>query len=842
MKKTGTLLVMSLVAGSMVLAGCNTKSPSLYTNRTWTTALGDDWNPHTWETNAESSMLDYLTEPLMGMAPLDTEKLSWQWTYRAAKSVTDVTEDHVEDLKKYGVKYKADDLEGYVYEIKLNTNVKFEEKELTVNGQTKKYGGYTVKASDYVESAKLMLDSSRRNYRANNYYSSDSAIAGAKKFYDSDFTGIVTSYDAYGETYDASYDTNLYFYGDVENNKDGTSFIYNDFKGDGEKYEKYGLAQILYAYGAYSGYESLEQAQADCKKLDGKTLAQIKASAELLAIYEPIAAFIGLLYGVTGTGLEPIIICYSNKTYDHFDWEGVGLYAEDDETLIYVLAGQSDIDNFKVSLTSNWLVETQLYKDLSKVDETTGLTITTYGSSADTTISYGPYRLTSFEAEKQLKYDQNPQWYGWQHHDGAKFTATTEALGYKVDGEYRTLYQTTSVVMDVMTQATAKQKFEKGELNDYTPTASELINDYNLSSQLYQVDETYTMRFFLDTNLTDLQKMDAAGTNTNGVVMSNEKFRKAFSLAIDRSDWVKTTEGYKPAYSLINHLYYYDVFNDPESIYRNTDQAMQAMTNFYGVEYGADKQYKTLKEAYDSITGYNLDEAKALMKEACDELVAAGLYTKGAEVKFKVAYKKGELDSSDNTQVAAIEGYLNKAVEGSGFGKVTLTAVGNLADRYGAVGQSGDYAIGYGAWGGAALYPFTMFRVYMDPSYTKLHSGRCWDPTTEKLTLNVNGEDVEMTWQKWSNFSATGGAYVTADNETKLQILAGLEENYYAKLYDIPLATSTACFLMGYQQDYYTDTYSVMYGFGGFELLKYNYDDAAWQSYVDSQGGNLNYK
>ena len=834
-----TVLVVSMVAGSLVLAGCGKKNPSLYTNRSWTEALGDDWSPFTWETNAENSMLDYLTEPLIGTAPLDTEKLSWQWTYRAAKSVEDVTEDHVEDLEKYGVDYDEDDLEGYVYEIKINPNVKFEEKEVTINGKTNKYGGYTVKAQDYVESAKLMLSSEYRNYRANNYYSGDSAIAGAKNYYDSGYVGLVPSTDAYDD-YSDEIASNLYFFGSKDN-ADGSSYLVDWFTTTYSSYASYvtnyGPGAIYWLFG-YT--EELEDSVATFESLDGKTVAEINADPTLAATLKDLVEF--WLEPDPYDSLYNLIFCYSSYAYPEYDWEDVGLYAEDDETLIYVVQGQTDIDNFKTSLTSNWLVENNLFKALSYDDATTGLKVSTYNSSAETTISYGPYKLTNFEEDKQVKYEQNENWYGWTGKDGDRFTATSESLGYKVNGSYQTIYQTSSVVIDVMAQNTAKQKFEKGELNDYTPTASELINEYSNSSQLYQVDETYTMRFFLDTNLEDLRKMDETGTNTNGVALSNINFRKAFSLAINRADWVKSTEGYKPAYSLINSLYYYDVFNDPESIYRNTPQAMTAIVNLYGVEYGEGKQYATLEEAYKSVTGYNLDEAKELMKTACDELVAAGLYTKGQEVKFSVAYKKGALEASDNTQVSKIEEYLNAAVEGSGFGKITLTPVGNLADRYGAVGTEGTYAIGYGAWGGAVFYPFTMFRVYMDPSYADLHSGRCWSPDKEALTLTVGGEEVTMTWQNWSKFAATGGKYVNADNETKLDILAALEERYLGRLYDIPLATSTSCFLLGYQQDYFTDEYNIMYGFGGLELLKYNYDDAAWEAYVNSQGGQLNYK
>lgn len=851
MKKTGTLLVAAL-AGSLVLAGCQTKAASHYTSRGWATSLADDWNPHSWETNADSSMLDYLTEPLIGTAPLDTEKLSWQWTYRAAKSVTDVTEDHVEDLDKFGVEYTEKSLAegGYVFEIKINKEVRFEEKEVTVGGKTKKYGGYTVKASDYVESAKLMLDSSRRNYRANNYYSSDSAIAGALKFYNSDYEGWLTSRDVYGTTYSSEYDTNMYFYGSLDN-EDGKSYLidYVASLGYGADYlDAYGFGNFLSLL--FKGFPFAgDEADAVFAALDGKTYAQIKADATLNGY------FTALLNWWKTESYEDLDFFYSRGKYAHYDWDaneeagtpGVGLYAVDDETLIYVLAGQSDIDNFKTSLTSNWLVETQLYKDLSKTDETTGLVVTTYGSDANTSISYGPYRLVSFEAAKQMKFDQNPQWWGWTSSNGDVHYSTSEKLGYKVNGAYQPIYQTTGVVVDVMEQGTAKQKFEKGELNDYTPTASELINEYSLSSQLYQVDETYTMRFFLDTNLTDLKEMDRVGTNANGVVLSNYNFRKAFSLAIDRADWVTKTEGYKPAYSLINNLYYYDVFNDPESIYRNTPQAMKAIVDLYGVEYGEGKQYATLEAAYKSITGYNLDEAKALMKQACDEVskseAEGGLgYVKGQKIKFSVAYKKGALDATDRTQVKAIENYLNAAVAGSGFGEIELEAVGSLDDRYGAVGTEGTYAIGYGAWGGAAFYPFTMFRVYCDPDYADLHSGRCWNPKNETLTLTVGGEEVTMTWQKWANYNATGGAYVGADNETKLEILAQLEYNYYGKLYDIPLATSTQCFLLGYQQHYFTEEYNIMYGFGGLELMVYDYDDVAWDNYVKSQGGTLIYR
>jgi oligopeptide transport system substrate-binding protein len=352
--------------------------------------------------------------------------------------------------------------------------------------------------------------------------------------------------------------------------------------------------------------------------------------------------------------------------------------------------------------------------------------------------------------------------------------------------------------------------------------------------------------------------MDKSKGNTNSVVLSNETFRKAFSFAIDRAEFVTATQAYKPAFSLMNTLYYYDIYDDdkedgvegPETNYRNTDQAMQAIVNLYGVKYGEGEIYKTLKEAHDSINGYNLTEAKNLMKTACDELVAAGLYTKGADIKIKIGWAKGALTSDDNKQLALMNKYINAAVEGSGFGTITLEAVGNIPNRYDAF-PAGDYAIGYGAWGGAAFYPFRNFQVYMDPDQYSINEAANYDPKTEELELtfvDADGKTVtdKMTWQKWSQSMMGAGKYATAKTATKLAITSALEEAFLKTYYRIPLCATTICSMLSYQVSYYTEDYNIMYGFGGMRLMSYNYDDGAWAKAVaeelEKNGRELDYQ
>jgi oligopeptide transport system substrate-binding protein len=129
----------------------------------------------------------------------------------------------------------------------------------------------------------------------------------------------------------------------------------------------------------------------------------------------------------------------------------------------------------------------------------------------------------------------------------------------------------------------------------------------------------------------------------------------------------------------------------------------------------------------------------------------------------------------------------------------------------------------------------------MDPDQYAINEAANWDPTTETCTLTVNGEEVTMTYQAWSQSMMGTGKFANADFETKLAITAQLEEIYLKFYYRIPLCATTVCTLLSYQSNYYTEDYNIMYGFGGLRLMTYNYNDADWAAYVKSEGGTLNY-
>ncbi len=776
-----------------------------YTYNTYSTSLGNNWNPHTWETNADDSILGYLSSPFCTMQVKDSEEGVYQWVYEMATSITDVTAAHQDDLTKYNCtlpsgKTVADVTSGYVFEIALNKDAKWQD-------------GTPINADSYIYSMKALLDPSMKNYRSNLYWGGESAVAGGLEYY---YAG------------DVAY---------LDNGANAGYTLADCTKGDDGQYVSPDGNKMfigLYSASDWCGGDSLGtyvEAYGDAyfDVTNWEALAAMADDNGLIPLTdENYALFVPVTTGNPNWGeTEDDVFNYFvyAKEYPVVGYdETVGCYKVDDYTIRYVNAVYIDFNYFLTSCTSTWLVYEPYYEATKNTEGK--LVTSSYGTKIENTMSYGPYKLESLQNDKQIVFTKNENWYGYEKKDG-RLVSTTP---YLVDGEHIERYQTDKIVIDVMTDDAAKQAFLKGQIDDWTPSAEEVAT-YATSDRLYKVDETYTQSFFFNTGLDALKEMDKSKGNTNSVVLSNINFRKAFSLSVDRTEWVTATAGYKPAYATMNNLYFYDIYNDPSSSFRNSDEAMQAICNVYGVKYGEGTPYATLKDAYKSINGYNLTEAKALMKQACDELVADGLYTAGQDIVIRVGYKKGGFDSSDNKQLELFNKYINAAAEGSGFGKITLEGVDNVTDRYGDTAK-GEFAIGYGAWGGAAFYPFRNFQVYCDPDNYALHEAGCWDPTTETLTINVNGEDVTMTWQAWSGALIGNGAYSESDFSTKLYITAKMEEEWLKKYYRIPFASSTACSMLSYKLSYYTEEYNIMYDFGGLELMSYNYSDKEWADYI----------
>ena len=547
--------------GDNTQTGGDTAEVPTYTLNTYSSALGNNWNPHTWEVNADDAVLSYITSPFCTMSILDSENGVYQWVYEMATSIEDVTKDHKDDLTKYNVTFAegkdASNTEsGYVFEIKLNPDACWQD-------------GTKINADTYIYSMQQLLDPKMKNYRANLYYSGESAVAGGAAYYNSEspiYTPMVAPYEEEG---DYSYDLEAGIAnGQVYINLSSTDITLYSMSLN-ELHKNYGV-------GDDADYSALAN-EADIYGYT-KITAENRATAEKL-----VADLLSGLFGITDEAeiakyTKEALFVNDGSLSPKVDYSAVGCYKVDDYTIRYVTQTYIDFNYFLTSCTSTWLVYEPYYE--AGKDTTGALVTTDYGTKIENTMSYGPYKLVSLQNDKQMIFEKNENWYGYTEANGRLVSYTN----FLVDGESVEQYITDKVIINVMDDNAAKQAFLKGEVDAWSPSADDL-STYATSDQLYKVDETYTMSFFFNTNVEKLQEMDKSKGNTNSVVISNDNFRKAFSLGIDRTEWVTATPGYKPAYAIMNNLYFYDVYNDPTSSDRNSYEAMQAMCNFDCLEY-----------------------------------------------------------------------------------------------------------------------------------------------------------------------------------------------------------------------------------------------------------------
>ena len=103
MKKSLLFITMTFMLFSMLGCSCNNEklSENDYTYNTYTSALGNNWNPHTWETSRDREILDFISTPFVSLGIKDSKESIYQWIYEMATDVEDVTKENQNDIIKY---------------------------------------------------------------------------------------------------------------------------------------------------------------------------------------------------------------------------------------------------------------------------------------------------------------------------------------------------------------------------------------------------------------------------------------------------------------------------------------------------------------------------------------------------------------------------------------------------------------------------------------------------------------------------------------------------------------------------------------------------------------------
>ena len=746
-----------------------------------------NWNPHAWEMNNESTLMSFIEMPMTDVT-IAEDGVNFEWVFEGATGIEDVTATYP-DREKWLTPDADGNLptEKLIYKISLNPDAKWAD-------------GTPINADTYIYSMQQMLNPAMKNYRANSYFEGDTAIKNAKLYYNNDQAGKPMYGPANENEADVYYlnlsESCVFFGGPAKDYHDNAGYqpYFCDAEGN-DLYAKYPENEYV---------EVTEEVIADLT-----TMSQTFGDDNPEAWKEWCFAIVG--------------------TFAETPWEDVGLIKGDDYTLYYV--NETPVSEFymKSMMTSNWIVYEPLYEKGKK--QTEDLVTTDYGTSAETYMSAGPYMLDSFEADKQFVLTRNPNWYGW------------------TDGKHEGQYAPTRVVYDIIPEhATALMAFEKGDLDEIALTADDLVN-YKMSEYLLKTDQTYTFRYIFASDLDKLTALEAeANDGSNKKVLYYDDFRKAISLSINRAqfcaDW---TTGYKPAYYLLNSLYYYDIENNTESQYRNTKEGRDAVLRLYGVEYGPGTPYADDVEAYASINGYDVEQARTLFQKVYEQAIADGNYTEGQKIHIRCEAMASAINAEASRQQEYLNDYVAEATKGTGFeGKIDFEFLGNVANRYEDVAL-GKIEMIRGAWGGAAFYPFSTIRVYCEPDYmggtTKIHESCGWDPTAETITIPINGEDRTDTIQNWAKAIQPAGEFGGDEfADMRLYILSYIETAVLGSYQCIPFGCECECTLFSKKIQYATEDYNIMYGYGGVRLMKFNYNDKEWAEFVASQNGTIDYK
>jgi len=208
------------------------------------------------------------------------------------------------------------------------------------------------------------------------------------------------------------------------------------------------------------------------------------------------------------------------------------------------------------------LVKKDLY-EACKQAPTGGSTLwtSTYNSSVETTASWGPYKLESYQAGKEYVITRNEYWWGYKVYEG--------------------LYQTDKIVCETIAEwNTAWLKFLAGEIDDIGIDVT-VADEYKNSERAFFTPDDFVASLQLQSDVTALKGREEAGYDKE--ILGNVKFRQALSLSINRQEFAaKTTTSSLKGFGLFNSMHYYDVENG--GVYRNSDEAKQVLCDIYGVD------------------------------------------------------------------------------------------------------------------------------------------------------------------------------------------------------------------------------------------------------------------
>lgn len=809
------------------------------TYHTTTATMPSNWNELTYQDNNDVQILDYIRSGFFeydykfddakggkynadGSINVDAIVPGGYTTnYLAATDLKDVTAT-VDAKWGYTDAQKA--AGGYAWQITLRKDLKWDD-------------GTAIKADDFVYSMQAQLDPDFLNYRADSYYNT-LQVKRAKAYFNKN---QIETYPTVGSR---GYKSNAEAIAAGE-----TLYIdaYSFYNAKGYTDKDGNLCPQWVAITDETVYDT-PNAWAAGKAEDafsGKDLWDTFFAPDAPEGYGPLVEV-----GAKNQGLIAIKVVNNDRDVT---FEDVGFYKVDDYSFVILMDKSYKFlkDDGSLSYLAAYYMQSlplvhKAKYEKSKIAPAAGSTLwtTNYNSSLDTTASWGPYKLESFQSGKAYTLVRNDNWFGY---------------GLEAN---KNQYNVTKIECEKVEEPSQNwMKFLAGEI-DGVALDSEHINDYMHSKYVVYTPGTGTFGMQLFSDLNVLKKSG----NNNGILAIDE-FRQAISLSLNRSDVVeKIWPGTAVAcFGLMNSQYYYDVENG--GVYRDTVEAKEGLLRAYGFTKGADGKWSggeitgaSLDDAYEALTGYNPTKAKELIKVAYDKLVAkAEYYGYDASKGITIVYGSSIDNAKQRQRCQYVQDLLNNLCAGTGLeGKITLSFDASAGKDWSNAFRSGATQIGFGyGFSGNPFNPFDIAGSFVDPE-NSLNYHTYWDTKNENMTLTMPAGDYEgagktitmslCNWYKCLNGladKANGDTEVYnwdagyAPASARLVVLAALEEKVIQKAYSIMLIGEYSGELSSPKFSQISYDYNTFMGYGGMRYLVVNYTDAEWAEYVAAHNNDL---
>ena len=847
MKKTlALLLVCLLVVSCFAMTACKGNKPpkeeSEYTYRMGPSDLPTAWNPHTYESNSSTYVLDYTGDALytFDYKDVDNPSLGFEIVPSMAADVPeDVTAEYAGRFGIPAVEEGEEAPTGYAYRIPIKEGLVYD-------------NGDALTAEDFVESVKLLLNPKAANHRADHMYAGTLKIVNAENYLKQGSV-IVESVDTQFASISAAVAAGKQLY--VDTTVLDAIWMYWA-GGTFAQVQRAGFFPGYFTIYAGEGAERAPTAENFWDKWIVPYLDDIAEGSTSVAFN--MADFEAMFNDYANcddwnpdADSELAGIFGIENTYPALDFSEVGFFADGNAIVIVLIdAVEAGWDLNYNLCTDFFLVHPETYKACEKVDEN-GLYTNSYGTSVDTFVGFGPYKLAEYVADSRILLVKNELWHN--HSEGT--------------------YQTTQVLYQkVSDDATRREMFEKGELDSYGLLAKDMA-DYISSPYLYYTDSESTWYLAMNPDLATLTEMQAAtqpivaGNVVNKTVLTITEFRQALSYSLDREAFnlqLSPTSGIAKA--LLSEM----IVADPLSgtSYRATEEAKDAILEFWGLDdqVGEGKRFATKEDAIASITGYDPEGAKELFREAYEAattgenpLLSAELIASG---NWEVQICIGIPSAVDyyNDGAAFLATCWTEAVKGTPFeGHLTFKNSQELGSTsFGSYLREGKVDLLFGVgYGGSMFDPYsTMLYMVVQSPYDALT-----DKTTIPVEVELEGVTYRSSLYNWvacmNGYEINAGVIVDgeATGETvalkfgagseqslRVKILAACEKAYMGLSNIFPLQTDTSASLRGMRINYKTEEYILGLGRGGIKYYTYSMDDATWAEYVKSQGGVVNYK